>query len=151
MQKDLVKTIAIDLFLIPAFSSRIIRSKFTKVAFADIEVSLTPLHFEIMYLLMEESSLPVAEVGKRLILAKAHMTQLVDKLVEKEMVIRETDPNDRRVIRISITEKGKEILDEVYERVSSAFKEALSSLSKNDIEELTTSLSKIRDILSRML
>lgn len=151
MQKDLVKNIAIDLFSIPAFSSRIIRSKFTKVALANIEVSLTPLHFEIMYLLMEESSLPVAEVGKRLILAKAHMTQLVDKLVEKEMVIRETDPNDRRVIRISITEKGKEILNEVYERVSIAFKEALSSLSKNDLEELTTSLSKIRDILSRML
>ena len=151
MQKDLVKNVAIDLFSIPAFSSRIVRSKFTKVALANIEVSLTPLHFEIMFLLKEEGSLPVAAVGKRLVLAKAHMTQLVDKLVEKEIVIREADPYDRRVTRISITEKGKETLGEIHESVSGALTKALSSLSENDLKELSTSLSKISKILPNMI
>ena len=151
MQKDLVKNVATDLFLIPAFSSRIVRSKFTKIALADMEVSLTPLHFEIMILLTEEGALPVAEIGKRLVLAKAHMTQLVDKLVEKEIAVREADPDDRRVTRISITEKGREILNKIHVRVSAALKKALSSLSENDLKNLTRSLSIIRDILPKMI
>jgi DNA-binding MarR family transcriptional regulator len=151
MQKDLVKNVATDLFLIPAFSYRIVRSKFTKIALADMEVSLTPLHFEIMVLLREEGALPVAEVGKRLVLAKAHMTQLVDKLVEKEIVVREADPDDRRVTRISITEKGRETINRINGRVSAALKKALSSLSENDLKKLTETLSIIRDILTKMI
>ena len=151
MRQDFIKNVVTDLFSIPAYSHRIIRSKFTKVALENIEVSLTPLHFEIMVLLTEEGTLPVAKIGERLVLAKAHMTQLVDKLVENEIVIREEDPNDRRVSRISITGKGKETLDKIHERVSRAFKKALSSLRENDLKELTTSLSKIRNVLSRMI
>ena len=151
MQQDFIKSIVTDLFSIPALSHRIVRSKFTKVALENIEVSLTPLHFEIMVLLTEEGPLPVAKIGERLVLAKAHMTQLVDKLVENQIVIREADPDDRRVTRISITVKGKETLDKIHERVSLAYKKALSSLSENDLKELTLSLSKIRKVLPKMI
>lgn len=151
MQKEFIKNVVTDLFSIPAYSHRIVRSKFTKVALENIEVSLTPLHFEIMVLLNEEGTLPVAKIGERLVLAKAHMTQLVDKLVENEIVIREADPDDRRVTRISITVKGKETLDKIHERVGCAFEKALSSLSEKDLKELTTSLSKIRNVLPKMI
>lgn len=151
MQKGLIKNVVTDLFSIPALSHRIVRSKITKIALADIEVSLTPLHFEIMRLLSVEGGLPVVEIGKRLVLAKAHMTQLVDKLVEKEIVIRESDPNDRRVTRISLTEKGQENMDKFHYSVSCALEEALSALSENDLKELSNSLSKISEILPKMI
>lgn len=151
VQKDLVNKVGADLFSIPALSSRIVRSKFTRVTLANIEVSLTPLHFEIMMLLAEEGSLPVFEIGKRLVLAKAHMTQLVDKLVEKEMVIREADPGDRRVTRISLTDTGKQGLDSLHRSVGEALEKALASLSESDIEDLSTSLDKIRNILPKMM
>lgn len=151
MQKELVNKVVADLFSIPAFSSRIVRSKFTKVTLANIEVSLTPLHFEIMRLLAEEGGLPVFEIGKRLVLAKAHMTQLVDKLVEKEMIIREADPSDRRVTRISLTNTGKQSLDSLHNSVGEALEKALSSLSENDLKDLSTSLDKIRNILPKMI
>ena len=151
MQKDLVNKVGADLFSIPALSSRIVRSKFTKVTLANIEVSLTPLHFEIMMLLAEKGSLPVFVIGKRLVLAKAHMTQLVDKLVEKEMVIRETDSRDRRVTRISLTDTGKQSLDHLNCIIGEALEKALSSLGENDLKDLSTSLDKIRNILPKMM
>ena len=151
MQKSLVKKVGADLFSIPALSSRIVRSKFTKVTLANIEVSLTPLHFEIMMLLPEEGSLPVFEIGKRLVLAKAHMTQLVDKLVENEMVKRETDPEDRRVTRISLTDTGKQNLDCLVNSIDDALEKALASLSENDLKDLSISLDKIRNILPKMM
>ncbi len=151
MQKSLVKKVGADLFSIPALSSRIVRSKFTKVTLANIEVSLTPLHFEIMMLLPEEGSLPVFEIGKRLVLAKAHMTQLVDKLVENEMVKRETDQEDRRVTRISLTDTGKQNLDCLVNSIDDALEKALASLSENDLKDLSISLDKIRNILPKMM
>ena len=151
MQKDLVNKVGADLFSIPALSSRIVRSKFTKVTLANIEVSLTPLHFEILMLLAEKGSLPVFVIGKRLVLAKAHMTQLVDKLVEKEMVIRETDSRDRRVTRISLTDTGKQSLDNLNCIIGEALEKALSSLVENDLKDLSTSLDKIRNILPKMM
>ena len=151
MQKDLVDNVVSGLFSIPAFSSRIVRSKFTRIALTKIEVSLTPLHFEIMKLLDEEGGLPVVEIGKRLVLAKAHMTQLVDKLVEKEMIIREADPKDRRVTRISLTDTGTQGLDSLHNLIGDALEKALSSLSENDLKDLSTSLDKIRNILPKMI
>ncbi|MBN2417961.1 MAG: MarR family transcriptional regulator [Deltaproteobacteria bacterium] len=151
MHKDLVNKVGADLFSIPALSSRIVRSKFTKVTLANIEVSLTPLHFEILMLLAEEGSLPVFEIGKRLVLAKAHMTQLVDKLVEKEMVIREADSSDRRVTRISLTDTGKQSLDNLNRIIGEALEKALSSLSDHDLKDLSISLEKIRNILPKMI
>ena len=151
MQKDLVNKVAADLFSIPALSSRIVRSKFTKVALANIEVSMTPLHFEILNLISEEGSLPVFEIGKRLVLAKAHMTQLVDKLVENEMVRREPDLSDRRVTRITLTDPGRQGMDSLYSIISDALEQALSSLSETDLMELSASLNKIRNILPKMM
>ncbi len=151
MHKDLVNNVASDLFSIPALSSRIVRSKVTKVALSNIKISLSPLHFEIMLLLAEEGSLAVFEIGKRLVLAKAHMTQLVDKLVDYEMVIRESDPNDRRVNLISLTEEGRITLEKGQQSVNRALEKALSVLDDNDIKELSVSLSKIRCILFKMI
>jgi DNA-binding MarR family transcriptional regulator len=151
MQKDLVDNVVSGLFSIPAFSSRIVRSKFTRIALAKIEVSLTPLHFEIMKLLDEEGGLPVVEIGKRLVLAKAHMTQLVDKLVEKEMITRKSDPGDRRVTLIYLTGKGKRCLESLHSSIGDALEKALSSLSENDLRDLSSSLDKIRNILPKML
>lgn len=151
MQDDDMNKVISDLFSIPSYSSRIVRSKFTKVALADVKVSITPLHFEIMCLLSEEGSLPVAEIGKKLVLAKAHMTQLIDKLVEEKIVSRKPDPNDRRITRVFLTENGRKSLGKFHERVSSALEKALSALSENDLRELSDSLSKIRNILSKMV
>jgi DNA-binding MarR family transcriptional regulator len=151
LQKDLVSKVVTDLFSIPTFSSRIVRSKFTKVALANIEVTLTPLHCEILKLLADEGSLPVFEIGKRLVLAKAHMTQLMDKLVEKDMVLREPDPNDRRVTRITLSDTGRQRLDSLHNIISGALEEALLSLSENDLVELSAALDKIRNILPKMM
>ena len=151
MHNDLVINVASDLFSIPALASRIVRSKVTRIALANIEVSLTPLHFEIMLLLAEEGALAVFEIGKRLVLAKAHMTQLVDKLVEYEMTIREPDPKDRRVTLISLTEKGRKTIQKIQQSVNRALEKALSVLDNNDLKELSESLSKIRSILYKMV
>ena len=61
---------------------------------------------------------------------------ILRRMETEELVIRKTDPDDRRAVRVYLTPKGKE-LDEV----------ALSGLSRDELSTLMSLLPKIRDNL----
>ena len=42
------------------------------------------------------------------------LTRVVDRLVDEDMALRERDGEDRRVVRVSLTTKGKKIAESIY-------------------------------------
>lgn len=54
----------------------------------------------------EEVPATPGELGRRLGLASASVTQLVDRLAAQGLVRREPDPTDRRRVRIAVTERA---------------------------------------------
>jgi DNA-binding MarR family transcriptional regulator len=150
MRSNILKRVAEDLLSIPPLTFRAIRRKLIKTTLADIDVDITPLHFEVIRLLEKEGTLHVAEIGGRLQIAKAQMTWLIDKLVALNMIERKVDTADRRTINISLTDQGRIVLKEHKNRLINAIREAMSFLTEEDLEELSDSLRKIRDILSKL-
>ncbi|GAG09427.1 unnamed protein product, partial [marine sediment metagenome] len=115
-----------------------------------INVDVSPLHFEIMRLLKEDGTLHITEIGGRLQLARAQMTHLIDKLVELEMVERQADSADRRVTNIVLADKGNAFLEEHGGNIWKATQEFVSSLTDEELADLSASLERLRDILSRL-
>jgi DNA-binding MarR family transcriptional regulator len=150
MRSDILEGVAVDLLSIPPLIFRGIQRKLIKTTLADIDVNITPHHFEIMILLKEEGTLHVAEIGERLQIAKAQMTQLIDRLVNFNMVERKMDIADRRTINITLTEQGRRFLEERRNNIMSAIRETLSRLTDEELEDLSDSLRKLRDILSKL-
>jgi DNA-binding MarR family transcriptional regulator len=150
MRKDILEGVAVDLLSIPPLIFRKIRSKLIKAALTNINVDITPLHFEIMSLLRETGTLHVAGIGERLHIAKAQMTHLIDKLVGLNMVERKVDIADRRTINITLTGEGRTFLAEHKGRLVSTTMEAMSGLTDEELEDLANTLRKLRDILSRL-
>ncbi|MFO7996141.1 MAG: MarR family transcriptional regulator [Dehalococcoidia bacterium] len=150
MQKDILERVAVDLLSIPPLIFRGIRRKLVKAALASINVDIGPLHFEIMSLLKETGTLHAAEIGERLHIAKAQMTHLIDKLVDLNMVERKTDIADRRVINITLTDRGRASLEEHRSRLVSTAVETMSSLTDEELEDLANTLKKLRDMLSKL-
>ena len=150
MRSDILERVAVDLLAIPPLIFRGIRRRLIKTTLANIDVDLTPHHFEIIRLLKDEGTLHAAEIGERLQIAKAQMTQLIDKLADMNMVEREIDTADRRTINITLTEQGKTILEEHKNSVMNAMRESMSCLSDEELEGLSDSLRKLRDILSKL-
>ena len=150
MQSDLRDRIAIDLLTILPLIFRRIRRKLIKTTLADIDVNITPHHFEIMRLLEEEGTLHVAEIGERLQIAKAQMTKLIDKLADLNIVARKTDTADRRTINITLTGQGRTVLEEHKNSIMSAIRETISRLSDKELEDLSASLRTLQDIFSRL-
>jgi DNA-binding MarR family transcriptional regulator len=142
--------VAKDLLSMPPLIFRRIRSKLNRNTMSDYTVNITTLHFEIMMLLEDEGILHLAEIGERLFIAKAHMTQLVNKLVELELVERTLDSSDRRITNISLTSQGKDVLKEHKNNIMTSIMESISKLTAQELQDLSISLNRLKDILSRL-
>lgn len=74
----------------------------------------------------------------------AAMTHRIDRLVERGLVTRRTDPNSRRQLLISLTEEGQQLIDGVIGGHTDNASEFLGGLSDKDSKTLNRIL---RDLL----
>jgi DNA-binding MarR family transcriptional regulator len=54
----------------------------------------------------------VTDLGDHLGVTSAASSQMLERLVQQELILRTEDPTDRRVKQIVLTEKGHQVLDE---------------------------------------
>jgi DNA-binding MarR family transcriptional regulator len=71
------------------------------------------------------------------------MTNRIDRLVERELVERETDPNDGRGILVVMTERGRDRVDSAIALLLVGESELLDGLSTLERERLSTLLRKL--------
>lgn len=150
MGDDILERAATDLLSIPPLIFRKVRTKLIKTTLADVDAGITPHHFEIIRLLDKEGKLHVAEIGDRLHIARAQMTKLIDKLVYLKFVERQTDVADRRTTTIVLSTYGKAVLREHKTSVMNAIRESMGQLSDEDLRDLSDTLRRLQDILSKL-
>lgn len=71
------------------------------------------------------------------------MTNRIDRLVERGLVTRRTDPNDGRGIRVSMTPEGETRVDGAISQLLVAEGELLEKLTPSDQEGLASLLRKL--------
>ncbi len=150
MVKPSLNRVSLDLLSILPLIIRSTHRKLLKSALYDIDINITPLHFEIIRLLEEEGPRHAKIIADRLQIAKAQMTQLINKLVEMKLVQRDTDPVDRRNIIISLTAYGTTILHEYKNTMLNNIKDTVSCLSEAELKELSLSVKSLQSILIRL-
>ena len=150
MKKEILDNVAYDLFTPLPLIHRSIRNKLIKNVITNIKEDIAPPHFEIMKLLENTGMLHVAEIGERLQIARPQMTHLIDRLVELELVERETNEEDRRMLNIQLTDDGKTFIKKRDKRVIDATREVLSGLSDEELQELSVSLKNLKAIFLKL-
>ncbi|MFN7991109.1 MAG: MarR family transcriptional regulator [Candidatus Micrarchaeia archaeon] len=103
-----------------------------------------------MMWLLDHEELPMSEIGRRLHRSKPSMTALVDKLISQGMVRRKPDKDDRRVVRIAMTEMGKRHMRGRREQAKQSFIRSLSRLDEKDCARLGESLAEVNRIVSKI-
>ncbi len=120
--------------------------RFTRL-FRDYE--LTPSQYNILRILRGEGKpLPILEIASRTVTVAPGITGLVDRLEQAELVERERCEQDRRIIFVSLTEKGAKVLAELDEPLMELHKQVLGHLSTAEVKELTRLLEKVRGPLA---
>lgn len=71
---------------------------------------LTPFHYLVLCCLWEEDGLSTTGIADRLKQLGATLTGVVDRMEERNLVYRERDADDRRVVRVWLTDEGKQLM-----------------------------------------
>ena len=74
------------------------------------EYKITAGQSFVLFDLQAHEGSSMTEISTRLQLDTPAVTGYIDRLEKEALVVRDSDPNDRRSLRISLTEKGKEIV-----------------------------------------
>lgn len=83
-------------------------------------------------------------------MSKPLITQQVERLVEAGLLERFYDANDRRIVGVDITEKGRAFAKKLTTLYAQRGCEILSSLSEEDFTAFTESYQTIKRILQKL-
>ena len=114
-----------------------------------VSKGLSRNHVMVMKVLSKSGALPTSTIAKELLISKPQMTHLIDKLIEMGMVERQPNQDDRRVINIALTDKGKTVVEECETLIKNKGRARLAYLSDKELEELSSILKKLVEIESR--
>lgn len=120
--------------------------KAEKQAFTGIQAA----QFRLLFLLTSVPMISMSALGNMLYISKPYMTTLIDSLIAEELVERHPDNHDRRVINISITEKGLEGLNVVKSAIQKQLRSVLSDLEESDLKDLCSTGERLVSIVSKI-
>jgi DNA-binding MarR family transcriptional regulator len=109
------------------------------------ESGLSMSQFGTLFHLHREGSTGVTDLGQHLGLSSAAASQLLERLVQQELILRSEDPTDRRVKQIVLTEKGRRVLKEGIRARQGWLVDLVEILSVNEKEQITTALNIMSD------
>ena len=111
------------------------------------EANLTPPQYFILTLLWARNGRPLKELAAAAHCSRATMTGIVDTLEKKELVTRQSNPEDRRSLLVKLSEKGA-LLQDTTPTVDRIFKNCCVGLEPAEARQLSLLLKKLNDSLT---
>ena len=110
------------------------------------EEDITPQQFNIIRILRGSFPKPLStlQIRERMLEKMSDTSRIVDRLIAKGLVKKLTCKNDRRLVDVIISDKGKKLLERLDTR-QDEIDGVLGKLSENDANILSDLLDKIRD------
>lgn len=99
----------------------------------DSRVSQT--EFAILEALLFGGRMHQCDVASRILKSRGNISVAVQHLVEKQLVDRVPDPDDRRHTMISLTPTGRSLILEIFPQVAEAIEQTCSQFSDEEIQE----------------
>ena len=99
--------------------------------------------FTIMEALLHKGSLPINQIGAKVLLTSGSMTAAVNRMESKGLVTRIQDPADGRCFYVHLTKKGRQTIKTAYADHEKNLEKIASVLSDSERKELVRLLKKI--------
>jgi DNA-binding MarR family transcriptional regulator len=101
--------------------------------------------YEVLALLRraEPELLTPLQVAQQLMTSQSGMTGKLDRLERQGLVQRTPDPEDRRAIRLGITDSGRTLIDEAFTASLSVYQSMLEEFTPTEAKDLEALLEKL--------
>lgn len=99
--------------------------------------------------MMVENCTPM-DIARANHLEKAQVTRIVKELIEKDIVNKVANPNDKRSQMLSITEKGLSVMNKIKKLEQSILAKMTEGVSESEIEHFNQIANRFSDNLFTM-
>ena len=108
------------------------------------KADLTPQQFNILRILRGAGKpLSTMQIRQRMLDKMSDTSRIVDRLIKKELVLKVICQNDRRLVDITISEKGIKLLQEL-DNYNDEMDALLSGINEEEAKTLSHLLDKLR-------
>ncbi len=104
---------------------------------------LTATQFGVLETLFHLGDLSLHEVGRKLLKSGGNITLVVDNLEKRGLVKRQRCQTDRRVIYVSLTEEGHNLIGEIFPRHVQNIVQSMSVLNADELNQLSDLCRKL--------
>ena len=111
------------------------------------EYGISPKQYNILRILRGagQAGLPVMEIGRRMIEKSPDVSRIIDRLIDMGHAKRRRQRSDRRVVMVTIAQKGLALLEKMDDPVHHEVERMLSGMKHAELKQLTDLLDKVRD------
>jgi MarR family 2-MHQ and catechol resistance regulon transcriptional repressor len=99
--------------------------------------------FGVLEVLLHKGPLPVNAIGAKIRLTSGSISIAIDRLVEKGLVERKEDADDRRARIVHLSPQGSKLIDCAFAQHARAMERAASGLSKSERASALRLLKKL--------
>jgi DNA-binding MarR family transcriptional regulator len=125
-------------------TARVVQAKIEERLRAGTDLSWA--EFELLMRLQVAASTPLqmSEIATQLVGSPSGTTRIADRLEKDGLIARETPPENRRIVRVQLTEKGRQVLAAADEIFRTTLQQALGDhLTGGEVGELRALLRKL--------
>ncbi len=100
------------------------------------KADLTMSQFAVLEALLHLGTMSQGDIGGKLLLSGSNITTVIDNLEKRDLVRRERRTDDRRVVEVSLTTKGRKLIEGLFPLHARRITELLSALSSQEQDQL---------------
>jgi MarR family 2-MHQ and catechol resistance regulon transcriptional repressor len=104
---------------------------------------LSITEFSVLEVLFYQGKQTIQQIGNRILISSGSMTYVIDKLEQKGIIKRNDCREDRRVIHITLTAEGMEMLENIMPKYQDIVDSIFGDLTDDESELLVNSLNKV--------
>ncbi|MCX6000177.1 MAG: MarR family transcriptional regulator, partial [Chloroflexi bacterium] len=110
-----------------------------------MELDLSVAQLRTLFLISRDANASAKRLSEKLGVTPSNVSGLVDRLFRQGLVSRQEDPDDRRVLRLRVTDKGASVLADLKEMKTSPILAVLARMSAEDLSVLARGLSLLAE------
>jgi MarR family transcriptional regulator, organic hydroperoxide resistance regulator len=108
------------------------------------QFGLTGPQLTVIKLLETFENLSLSSLSERIRAQNSTVTGIIDRMEREGLVRRDRSTTDRRVVHISLSEKGQKLAKQIQVEPMEIFRGALQSLSHADLRDLLRIMNKLQ-------
>ncbi len=113
------------------------------------DTGITRVKWIALFYIGEVEGISQRELSQKMNVNESSIVRLLDRMEKEELTLRVRDSQDRRIIKISLTDKGKELREEVMPLGQQFQDDATKEISQEELDTFKYVLEKmIKNLIS---